>query len=507
MPDLSAPQGGERVAPWDERSEIAILGLALRSGEVAVAVATRLSPEDFYRPAHKRIAAAITARVNAGSHVDPLLVETQLGDEGLKAIGGPQTITDLITAAGWSTSVDTYIRNIVDRRLRRQMLGVHTEAINVLLDGGDPDKQLAELNDLAAQAVEGDRHFERTLVDLNAPLPEVPTLNRYLYPGRLTQLQGEPESGKTWIAMLMIKERVEAGEDVIYLDEEGGLEIVTERLVALGADPDAVVEHLHYFPFESRRWDAADLAALDQLIADTPGCTLAVLDSLPDFLTAANMSEDSSTDVTRFVNSVCARFRAADIAQLLLDHLPKPPADSRGRRKQSRYSRGSGAKLAKADVTLLVEAEVPFTRTTSGVLHLWCTKDRRGRLDIPRIGNPPVALAVTVADGTVTITEAEPADDDTPGWDGPAECMAVLLDILTDAWPTEYSGTQLVAQVPINGHHFREKTIREAAERLALDGTINARSGPHKGRYYSATGPRPADDIGHCPEEDNAEMF
>jgi hypothetical protein len=330
------------------------------------------------------------------------------------------------------------------------------------------------------------RPFRRILLDLTKPLKAPEKVNRFIYgDGCLTTLISEPSGAKTWAALTLTRDQLHDGRDVIYLDEENGPDIITERLMALGADPAAVAKHLHYFNFEARRWNDDDIDALDHLIRTVANCTMAVLDSLPDFLTAAGKSEDSSVDVTAFVNTVLRRFRRAGIAQLLLDHLPKPSTDTTRSRnkKQSRYSRGSGAKLAKADATLLLEVAEEFDATHSGRLHLWKTKDRRGRLDLPSLGKPPLELVVKVGDGTVDITEVEPVQRDE--WNGPTECMNAVAELLRQLHPTELSGNQLCDKVRATGHSFRDGTIRDAAERLGIAGRIRARQGARNSTLYS----------------------
>lgn len=250
------------------------------------------------------------------------------------------------------------------------------------------------------------RPFARIPVDLTVAMEQAGLLTSWLYgAGCLTVLQSEPGVGKSWLALWLSLRVMEAGGDVIYVDEEGGIELVHERLCALGADPAMVAEHFWYYAFETRRWDDEDLHALRTMLATVPRPALAVLDSLPDFLAVADQDEDRAKDVTRFIKRVCGAFREVGCAQLLLDHLPKPERGSK--RERSRYSRGSGAKLGKADATLLLESEVEFDARTSGKLRLWKTKDRRGRLVLPALGKPGRLLAVTVGDGSVRIEEAE----------------------------------------------------------------------------------------------------
>ena len=110
------------------------------------------------------------------------------------------------------------------------------------------------------------RPFIPTLLDLTKPSPPPTTLHRFIYASALTTLQGEPGAGKSWLAEWIAGQVVEAGKVAIYMDEEGGSDLTTERLVALGVDAEAVRRRFRYVPFPSRKWDAEDFLALDQLI-------------------------------------------------------------------------------------------------------------------------------------------------------------------------------------------------------------------------------------------------
>lgn len=331
------------------------------------------------------------------------------------------------------------------------------------------------------------RPFRRIPLDLTKA-PEPPSfLVRWLYAACLTILQSEPGVGKSWVALWLTVQVIEAGYAVVYIDEEGGSELITERLVALGADPAMVEERVFYYAFESRTWGEEDLLALDDVIRQASavgqGLGLAVLDSLPDFLAAAGLSEDSSMDVTAWVKKVCDRFRAVGTAVLLLDHLVKPASEGKARR--SRYGRGSGAKLAKADATLLLECVNEFDATTSGLLRVWKTKDRRGRLTLPPITKPGLDLEVTVNEGSVAFTERGITEQ--PAWDGPTQCMAAVGDFLRSSPDVEFSTHQIYTNLKARSHGFRSEVVAEAAERMALTWEdIGVRNGPRRARLFHA---------------------
>jgi KaiC/GvpD/RAD55 family RecA-like ATPase len=435
----------------------------------------------------------------------------RIGFSLYQLVAGGELDEGFVTAALWNTARaiglgDDEIKPTVDSAYKAGMASPRSAPPLRLVEGKQPPRASAPRDedvppdDEGPQAVpDGDhepgveaeyaikRPFNRVAIDLRAPLPPVEILVRYLYAGCLTVLQSEPGVGKSWLAAWLSLHVMETGRAVIYIDEEGGPELISERLQALGADPDLVAEQFHYFAFEGRAWGWDDIMALEALIASIDNLSLAVLDSLPDFLAAAAKDEDRASDVTAFIANVCGRFRSAGCAQLLLDHLPKPPTE--GRQKRSRYSRGSGAKLAKADATLLLESVDEFDTETSGKLKLWKTKDRRGRLALPALSKAGRELIVTVGNGTLAIAESDRPEK--PAWDGPTDCMAKVTEWLS-THHGEHSKRQIETGVRAAGHGFRREVIIVAVERLAESRAINHRRGPRNSDLYSR---RSGDDV------------
>lgn len=327
------------------------------------------------------------------------------------------------------------------------------------------------------------RPFTRLHIDLrNPPAPPV-MLHRLIYAGLLTVIQSEPGVGKSWIAGWQAWQALAAGYSVVYMDEEGGPDLITERMIALGADPDVVDLRFHYFAFEARSWGEDDLLALDQVITDaqTSGpLALGVLDSLPDFLAAAALDEDRARDVTTFVLKVCSRFRAAAAACLLLDHLKKPEPGA----KQSRYSRGSGAKLAKADATLLLEEGSHFDVNTSGQLRVWKTKDRRGRLDLPTLGHEPYLLNVIVTGGAVRFEETSQPIANRAEHTYSAAQQAVI-DVLRNQPGVEFSRNRMLDELKAANKGFKVATIGAAIALLRGAGAITVREGARGAQLMS----------------------
>jgi AAA domain-containing protein len=194
----------------------------------------------------------------------------------------------------------------------------------------------------------------------------------FLYEGGLHSIAGPPDSGKTTIALTWAVELLRAGRVVLFLDEEGGPEMTTEKLAALGASPD-MLARLVYVPFPGRSWSELDVKELTSLAEDTSPAMM-LWDSSAAFLARAGLDENSAPDVTSWWSKVLTPIaRDLKVAMLVIDHDTKST-------ESSRYARGSGAKLAAIDVQFKVEIMKPFSRDQDGMLKLLVTKDRRGYL-------------------------------------------------------------------------------------------------------------------------------
>ena len=201
-------------------------------------------------------------------------------------------------------------------------------------------------------------------------VPPDPICGDKLYRGAVHTLTGAPDSGKTTLACWWVLLAIRQGLTALFLDEEGGTEIVAEKFQALGARPG---ERLTYIPFPGSDWGPTDVAMLSQLMAQRKP-DIVMWDSAAAFLSKAGLDENSASDVTRFYSQVltpAARLHGA--AVIAIDHDTKSS-------EPSRYARGSGAKLAATDVAYKVSQVQPFAKMQDGLSRLAITKDRRGWL-------------------------------------------------------------------------------------------------------------------------------
>jgi hypothetical protein len=324
--------------------------------------------------------------------------------------------------------------------------------------GKDVSDHLAAGHSLAELVAQRPASRALAVIDLEMAAETVtpPTLicRDKLYLGAVHTLSGPPDCGKTtlacWWMLLAIREEL----SVLFLDEEGGREIVVEKFQALGAQPG---ERIGYIQFPSRVWNADDIIMLNDVMHERKPSIVA-WDSSAAFLARAGLDENAAADVTRFyANVLTPAARLHNAAVLVIDHDTKSG-------EPSRYARGSGAKLAMTDVAYKVAIETPFSRSESGMSKLMVTKDRRGWLhrgfEVAFTADPRSATAELIVTDTKAISGSiaglTPVED-------------AVLDQLGSRPVIAPDLAERIASRP-GGKRYNERYIRNALNDLARMG-------------------------------------
>lgn len=271
---------------------------------------------------------------------------------------------------------------------------------------------------------------------------------RLLYQGGIHLIAGAPDCGKTTLCLWTALTALRSGHRVMMLDEEGGSETIAEKLIALGATEDDA-ERLTYIEFPGRGWNAADVGELHALTAAVEP-SMILFDSCAAFMARAGLDENSASDVTIWwANVLTPLARTFRAAVTVIDHDGKDGTESR-------YSRGSGAKLAASDVMIKVDMVRPFSRSMNGALKLAVTKDRRGHLHrfFDVVVKTKDGLQLSIAESDMTPRKR---DDLTPA----AEGLLAVLDSTPRSWK------ELVDLFAAeHGHGLRRPTASTALNRL-----------------------------------------
>src|SRR5215207_809336 len=122
-----------RVPPHNLQAEASLLGAVLLSREaIATAAESGLRPDDFYKPAHGHVYAAVQALYSAGEPVDPVTVADELARADLlDSAGGAATLVELQVATPAVSSAGHYARIITEHALLRRLITVAGEIAEI----------------------------------------------------------------------------------------------------------------------------------------------------------------------------------------------------------------------------------------------------------------------------------------------------------------------------------------------------------------------------------------
>lgn len=210
------------------------------------------------------------------------------------------------------------------------------------------------------------------------------------YPGRVNSLVGEPESGKSWLALLACVEVMGDGEHVVYIDVEDTSDRLVQRLRLFGVPDDVMRNQLHYFrPSESFMSDGATI--LKTLIAvDNP--VLVVIDAVSEAMALEGLDLSSNKETTQWLNMVPKLLANLGPSVVLIDHVVKSK-DDRGR-----WAIGAQAKLAHIDASYLIDVVKQFAPGQPGELKMKIGKDRGGYVSQYQIGRSRLISRVLIED-------------------------------------------------------------------------------------------------------------
>ena len=193
------------------------------------------------------------------------------------------------------------------------------------------------------------------------------------YADQVNLLFGEPETGKTWIALAALAEQLIAGGVGLVIDlDHNGAPATVARLQALGVQPETLAD-----PRRFRFAQPEDARHLDRVVADARRSppTVAVIDSIGELLPMLGLGSNSPDDFTSAHTRVLKPLAVAGAAVIAIDHVAKSQAS------KAQGPTGTAAKKrAIGGVSIRVELVDAYAPGRGGASRLRINKDRHGGL-------------------------------------------------------------------------------------------------------------------------------
>src|SRR3954452_17727913 len=132
-PDPGTP--AYRTAPHNIEAEQSVLGAILVNNDAFYRVSDFLEPKHFFEPIHQTIFETASSLVRAGKIATPVTLKTFLpADTDLGGMTVGQYLARLAAEATTIINAHDYGRTIYDLSLRRDLIGIGTDMVNVAFD-------------------------------------------------------------------------------------------------------------------------------------------------------------------------------------------------------------------------------------------------------------------------------------------------------------------------------------------------------------------------------------
>ena len=477
----------QKPVPYDSDDEAALLGAALLTREAAELVATHTTGADFHVPLHRRIRDAIAAIVLSGGPVDIATVGSDLSRlNGVANIDvAKRTLLTLQAACPASVNAAAYLRNVRKWTRHRRALDLAGQLRASALHDGPIEGILAQIEGLAAEEkIDTTTWHEVSLAGVldGEPDDDLPTMlvrddgACLVYPGRIHVFAGEPESGKSWLALHLCAEQMDIGRHVVYVDFEDTLAGVIARLVALDVEPQRILTLFHYVR-PSEPLGPEGRHALAGLLSRTLPA-LIVLDGLTEALTLHGLTLESNRDVAHFLELIPRFVARQGPAVIIIDHVSKDK-DQRGR-----WAIGAQHKLAGVDgVAYGLEVVKPVVRDGDGLVRLIVAKDRPGHVRRTAHEKKTAAEICTRSEKNLLTLTVTTAGGHGPGADWRPTTQMERVSRWLELHPGS-SGRLVESSVTGKG-----PTVRTALKCLVADGNATVEDGPRGSILYRVVSP------------------
>ncbi len=422
---LLEPEPAYRQAPNNIEAEQALLGAVLVNNDAFWRVSDFLQPDHFYEGLHQRIYEIVATLVRAGKAATPVTIKTFLpSDLDLGGLSVAQYLARLAAEATTVINAEDYGRTIYDLALRRSLIGIGEDVVNVAYDAPvdmPPRQQIEDAERKLFELAENGRYdggFQtfsnalKTAVDMAASaykrdgglsgiatgLDDLDRLMGGLQASDLIVLAGRPGMGKTALATNIAYNIAKAyqsetqpdgraktvnGGIVGFFSLEMSAEQLATRIIAEQAEissskirrgsiderdffklTEAVAEmqRAPLFIDETGGLSIAQLAARARRLKRSKGLDLLVVDYLQLLSGSAKRGENRVQEMTEITTGMKALAKELAVPIIALSQLSRQVESRDDKRPQLSDLRESGSIEQDADVVLFVYREEYYVK-------------------------------------------------------------------------------------------------------------------------------------------------
>jgi replicative DNA helicase len=253
-----------KVPPQSLEAERAVLGAILLEPSLLPRAVELLTPEEFYKEAHRRIFAAMIYLFERGEAPDTIMVAETLRRDGVfEEVGGHTVLATLQEEGTVATQFAAYTAIVREKALLREMIRVareiveagyeETDDVQALLDRAEQMLfrisqrrfqrtafPVREILDDAIKHIETLYHRKEDITGLATGFTELDKLSSGLQGSDFVIIAGRPSTGKTAFALnIAAHAAVELQRPVLIFSLEMSKEQLVQRLLCAEARVDS----------------------------------------------------------------------------------------------------------------------------------------------------------------------------------------------------------------------------------------------------------------------------
>lgn len=258
------------------------------------------------------------------------------------------------------------------------------------------------------------------------------------YRGKVNEVHGPSESGKTMFVLAVAAQEIEAERHVVMVDyEDDGRAIVNRLRFVFGMERDQIEKYFHYFRPDTPFTDAG-MGHITG-IGDVSMC---IIDAVTESMAVSGLDGRNENEVATWYNDFPKKLAKTGAGVVLIDHTPQ---DNHQRQIGSQHK-----KSAVDGVSYTAEPVYPFVKGQLGQLRIRVAKDKIGSIRqaaLPqgegkqfwrgdfKIDGRPTATGprVLVSGVAATPQMAENKARDVNNVTLPSPAQAVVLEILAES--------------------------------------------------------------------------
>lgn len=434
------------LVPQNIEAEEAVLGAILVNPNTITKVVEFLSPESFYKPAHRHVYEAMIQLFNKNERIDIVSVSDVLNfNAKLETIGGRAFINDLTFKTITTANIEYYAKIVQEKAVKRALINAGSEIVSFGYDLNPIDesletaeklifdiaakkttKDLSHVKDLVLQSyerIEYRYNHRDELTGVPTGFYELDNLTGGLQKSDLIILAARPSMGKTAFALNIAQNvAIKAKIPVAIFSLEMSKEQLVQRMLCSESEVDT--QRLRTGHMQSKDWEKLanamnEFAEAPIYIDDSPGCTLTdirakcrrlvmeeknlgliVIDYLQLMEGVGN--EERIQQISSISRGLKTLARELDVPVIALSQLSRAVEQRKDRRPMLSDLRESGAIEQDADIVMFIYREDYYNREEGDEMPKATGKEGKSEIIIAKQRNGPVGSFDLLFQGNIT---------------------------------------------------------------------------------------------------------